>query len=938
MTVAGLTLSLIVCFLAPTFASLRAPRSIDLSATHALISDSKLPGEIIPNNYTLDLRPNIDESIFSGKVKIVLTWQEPTNKITLHASNDLEIADTDIKLFQIVLDDSIQKTTPEGLRKPVTIKRVDRLIKKPILIIYLTDSMKQGSVCELEIEFSGSIWESSEGLFKGGYLDITGEKRSYLATQMRPNNARRLFPCFDEPSYKVPFTVSISRPKNFTTLFNTDVKTTDETHDHHVIDYFETTPPMSTFTFGFVMSQLTQVQRLGEPAEQCGKICVKIWARPDIHMDLNGSYDRVEKVLIYLQNYLAMPFPMKKLDIVVLPGFVSVKPIDNWGLIVYKESEMLQPSYYILAQEMTYQWLGALATPYWWSDSHINKAIVGFLSVSASMNIDGGAEFEGKWPMTTLYSIYYEFSKRYPHSRITGMKQETICAKTELVLRMLNLTLGHETFQNGLQKFIVDREYRTFFADDIWEALTKQAHLNGKLCTKATIGEIANSWVTKDRIPVVSVIRDYSKSSANVTQKLYLRERPHDVPEQDKMLWWIPLVVVTQDSLNFSNFTPYKWIKNVKEVELTGLPSADKFIIVNPEEIGPFPVNYDEKNWNLLSEYLQTETGRNAIPVYTRAKLLHDAWNLAYSGQLSFAIAFDMTLFMKHERHHIVWNPVFTFIDHIGRHIDMSSVHKKFEQYVSSLLAPLYEELGSDTDANEESWKVNLRSLSKTFLCRAGYKPCIQEAQNVYKRWMDSPAPDEGNPVPNQYLCPVFKWGTNDEWEFGLQRVINFPSGRKQSERTYLLKTLAGCPNQREKIQRLLNITIIEENGNFTENDVFLTFNMLAGSSLSGKALFSFLQDNFDLIKTRFTSKTNLWDNLISTATGSFTTQEGYDLVSQLYVQKQGEFGSAEHIIEKSLKNIKEETKWSDENLPVIEKWLDSHLKSSDFDESKFMA
>lgn len=62
-----------------------------------------------------------------------------------------------------------------------------------------------------------------------------------------------------------------------------------------------------------------------------------------------------------------------------------------------------------------------------------------------------------------------------------------------------------------------------------------------------------------------------------------------------------------------------------------------------------------------------------------RAKLLHDAWNLAYAGDLSFATAFNMTLFMKYEREHLVWNPVFTFIDHIGRHIDMSKVHKKFE-------------------------------------------------------------------------------------------------------------------------------------------------------------------------------------------------------------------------------------------------------------------
>lgn len=65
--------------------------------------------------------------------------------------------------------------------------------------------------------------------------------------------------------------------------------------------------------------------------------------------------------------------------------------------------------------------------------------------------------------------------------------------------------------------------------------------------------------------------------------------------------------------------------------------------------------------------------------------MLHDAWNLAYAGDLSFATAFNMTLFMKYEREHLVWNPVFTFIDHIGRHIDMSNVHKKFEVSISHM-------------------------------------------------------------------------------------------------------------------------------------------------------------------------------------------------------------------------------------------------------------
>lgn len=76
----------------------------------------------------------------------------------------------------------------------------------------------------------------------------------------------------------------------------------------------------------------------------------------------------------------------------------------------------------------------------------------------------------------------------------------------------------------------------------------------------------------------------------------------------------------------------------------------------------------------------------------------------------------------------------------------------------------------------------------------------------------------------------------------------------------------------------------------------------------------------------RFQSKTNLWDNLITSATSQFTTQAGLELVSNLYVAHQGEFGSSEHIIEKSMRNIREEAKWSDANLPVIDEWLDWYL------------
>lgn len=106
--------------------------------------------------------------------------------------------------------------------------------------------------------------------------------------------------------------------------------------------------------------------------------------------------------------------------------------------------------------------------------------------------------------------------------------------------------------------------------------------------------------------------------------------------------------------------------------------------------------------------------------------------------------------------------------------------------------------------------------------------------------------------LANQFICPVFRWGTQKEWEFGLQRVINFPSSRKQSERTYLLKTLAGCPESESKIIKILNVTMLEGNGNFSETDMFLIFSMLTGSSAGYTTLFHFLSNNWDVLKERW--------------------------------------------------------------------------------------
>ncbi|CAH1974580.1 unnamed protein product [Acanthoscelides obtectus] len=911
--------------------AVRQKRSIDLIAAHSLISQERLPTDTAPSGYHLFLRPDFESGYFEGYVVINVTVQHKTYEIVLHAHKDLQI---ELKnATQVAPDDEELKknSTEADAFKPqlLTIESAEKVKKKPLYQISFGSPIKPGAQLQVYIQFSGPLFnDTSEGFFRSSYPDIATKKAKWLAaTHMRPNMARSVFPCYDEPAYKVPMVISVARPKHMIATSNMPVeKTTEDPRlKDWVWDTFQKTPPIATYSIGVVISELSSLSYNLTGKEEVPDISVTIWARPDFINAINDSTIKIDKTLKILAEIWGTPYPLPKIDIYALPNYQATKPADAWGLILFKESELSGRGSWHIAQELVYQWLGALATPFWWSDAHINNALVRYVTAYTTIQMQENETFSN-WPMTMLYSIYYEFSKRYPHGKNTAIKQDSTSAKTELVFRMLNYTLGEETFKRGLQRFMADRQYKTFFGDDIWLCITEQARFDEKLPVPITVNEIAASWITKDRLPVLTVTRNYTSNTATLTQQVYLRERPHDVPDQDKYLWWIPVVLVRQDKLDFHNSTPFIWMRSEREIQIEGLPRSDSFVIINPEEIGPFPVNYDAKNWNMLSNFLNSPD-RTQIPVTTRAKLLHDAWNLAFAGNLSFSIALDMTLFLKDERDYLAWDPVFTLIDHIGKHIDSSpTIHKKFQNYVRLLLSPLYEELGSEPKEGEGDGTSHLRSSLKIFVCQAGYSPCIEEAQAAYRKWMEAKNPDEGNPVANQYICPVFKWGTMEEWEFGLQRVLNFPSFRKQNERTYLLKTLAGCPNAPEKIEKLLTVTVLEKNVNFSDNDIYLLFSMISTNANGYNTTFEFLKKNWNAIKKRFEDKPYLWNSMVTAATNSFKTEEGLDRVRALYVEKQNEFGTADFVIEKALVNLKEEVRWSKENLPVIEKWLDNYI------------
>ncbi|KAJ8870570.1 hypothetical protein PR048_029593, partial [Dryococelus australis] len=219
------------------------------------------------------------------------------------------------------------------------------------------------------------------------------------------------------------------------------------------------------------------------------------------------------------------------------------------------------------------------------------------------------------------------------------------------------------------------KQYETFSEHDLWTALTQYAWNEGTLPKNVLVDDMARSWLTKERFPVVTITRNYGGNTAIAEQHVFLSKKFYHVPDTEQMLWYIPVMYLTAENVNVSAVRPAAWMKNQRQITLSGLPRSYQFIIVNPAEIGMFLVNYDPTNWALLADALRT----GVLPVAVRVKLLHDAWNLAFAGELNFNSAMNMTLFLKDETEYAVWDVMYTMFDHVGRYLDGTRAGDKFK-------------------------------------------------------------------------------------------------------------------------------------------------------------------------------------------------------------------------------------------------------------------
>ena len=459
-----------------------------LSFTHALQAQ-RLSTNVIPSHYALAFTPDLKAATFSGSEVIDIDIKEPSNAITLNAI-ELKIQHADILYINGGAESGVVTLDPEKQQATFTFPK----------------TIPAGNA-SLRIRFTGIL----NNELRGFYLSRTA-KRSYAVTQFESTDARRAFPCFDEPAFKAEFSISLTINAGDTAISNMPIAEDKDASDwvpegkYHTVR-FGTTPKMSTYLVAFVVGdfQCTSGDEDG--------VTLRVCATPDKVALTPWALDVAKFALHYYDRYFGIHFPLKKLDLIGIPDF-EAGAMENFGAITFRETDLLldpktasfrveRNAALAIVHEIAHQWFGDLVTMQWWDNVWLNEGFATWMENKcvAAMHPEWDIpQFVAADEQRTL-DIDAQPTTRAIRARadtpeeIDQMFDSIAYDKASNVLLMVENYLGEETFRKGVHAYLAAHEYGNATAEDFWNA---QTAVSGK-----PVDKIMESLVAQPGAPIL---------------------------------------------------------------------------------------------------------------------------------------------------------------------------------------------------------------------------------------------------------------------------------------------------------------------------------------------------------------------------------------------------------------------------------------------------
>ncbi|XP_060868466.1 aminopeptidase N-like [Metopolophium dirhodum] len=873
-------------------------------------SEFKLPTNFNPVSYELYVDTYLEDNfMFDGVVGIRMTCIEATDTIVLH-SNSLNI-DTE----------SVVVVNGFGFIFPVDSISFDP--KKDLMYVKSTENFKPGDKYVLTIPFTGNITDQLAGYYKSSYVDKESNQTRWLAvTQFEPADARRAFPCFDEPAYKATFKICLGHKKGLTSISNMKLmkQTNSPSKPDYVFDEYEESVPMSTYLVAYMVSDFVYT----EANRGYDQVKFRIISRKDAANQTELAINLGPKVLKYYEDYFDEKFPLQKQDMAAIPDF-SAGAMENWGLVTYRETELLidldvatvdnvHGVAEVIAHELAHQWFGNLVTMKWWTDLWLNE---GFATYVAARGVDylypEWNSFQDETVQNFLHVLDLDsLQSSHPVSVAVGHPDEiaqifdTISyTKGSFLLHMMNTFLGEDTFKQGIRNYIHKHKFSNAEQDDLWSSLTEEAHRQGTLDKNLTVKQIMDTWTLQTGYPVLKVVRDYSAGTVTLSQERYLTIKSNGT--DNKSCWWIPITMKTSGDLNQTNAK--FWLNCENNNLTTPLAKDNEWVIYNMQMAGLFRVLYDTRNWMAIISTLNDPTKYETIPTLNRVQLIVDSLSFSQVGDIDYKITFQLLKYLKHEKEYAPWLAAIHGLGPINNLLKRTPKHAVFQNYMQRMLSSVYSKF-RNMDVNINGFEdIHFKNIVTAEACSHQIKDCTQQALDLFRKWMKIIDPDNNNILPRELkpviYCQAIKCGGVDEWNFLWERYQRSNLGHEKENILFAL----GCSSRKLLLHRYLNWSL--DSSIIRKQDASTVFYYVAKNNAGYSVAKDFLYRKIADISEYYQPRGDHVGRYVNVIGSQMKTKEELEEIQSFINKSSGYLKGADLVINQTIETIKRNTEWT---------------------------
>jgi aminopeptidase N len=676
----------------------------------------KLPKDVLPTDYSIRIVPDIDKFIFIGTETVKLNVRSPVHQLVLNA-----------------LELKIEAASLDGKELPVSAIKTDD--ENQLLTLTLPSQLATGDHA-LALRFTGKINQQGQGLFYMRYQEQdTGAPKVMLGTQFEATDARRFFPCWDEPAFRTRFQLTVVVPEKWLAVSNMPIESEKKTPEGKEVR-FAATPPMSSYLNVFVAGDLDLIESRTGPTQ------IRVIATRGKAELGRYALEATAQILQYYNDYFGVPYPLPKLDQIALPGGFG-GAMENWGGITYYESALLfypknssaetkQNIYEVLAHEMAHMWFGDLVTMAWWDNLWLNEGFASWMGTKCT------AHFNPQWEVWLRRNLPRDPTRRVGITKEQAMEgdarstthpiQQPIATEAEAngafdditykkgqsFLRMLESFLGEDVFRDGIRRYIAAHQYSNSTTADLWNALSE--------ASKKPVGEIAAGWTQQPGVPVMKVKRE-ADGKVRLTQERFTVNFRNAPP----LGWKIPL------TYSVIGEAPATLLMNSKTAILENIPS-DRALKLNVKGAGNYRVEYDAPSWNLLVKALPK------LGVEDRVNLLSDAWALVQADRAPVSLYFELVEKLPASTDIAEREQIINVLDFINGPLGPNPERERFQRYARSLLRPTFDMLGWEPKEGEQPTAGNLRASLINALGDLNDPEVVAGCRERFQKYLANPA------------------------------------------------------------------------------------------------------------------------------------------------------------------------------------------------------